>query len=157
MFLISDLCGLADSYLEPDQVKEIYRAYLFGAEAHEGQHRASGEPYIHHPIQVARILTEMHLDHQTIVAAILHDVIEDTETAKGQIEEEFSQEVAELVDGVSKLTQITFESKAEAQAEYFRKMMMAMSSSSLAQGFQIPISWRRVRSRPSARTKYPVR
>ncbi len=127
MYLISDLCGLADSYLEPDQVKEIYRAYLFGAEAHEGQHRASGEPYILHPIQVARILAEMRLDSPTIVAAILHDVIEDTETAKAQIEEEFSKEVAELVDGVSKLTQITFESKAEAQAEYFRKMMMAMA------------------------------
>jgi RelA/SpoT family (p)ppGpp synthetase len=127
VFLISDLCGLADTYLEPDQVKEIYRAYLFGAEAHEGQHRASGEPYINHPIQVARILTEMHLDHQTIVAAILHDVIEDTETVKGQIAEEFGAEVADLVDGVSKLTQISFQSKVEAQAENFRKMLLAMS------------------------------
>ena len=112
MFLISDLCGLTDSYLEAEQVKEIYRAYLFGAEAHEGQHRASGEPYIYHPIQVARILAEMHLDHQSIVAAILHDVIEDTETAKGQLVEEFGKEVAELVDGVSKLTQITDEKHA---------------------------------------------
>jgi GTP diphosphokinase / guanosine-3',5'-bis(diphosphate) 3'-diphosphatase len=127
MFLISDLCGLADTYLEPDEVKEIYRAYLFGASAHEGQLRASGEPYIHHPIQVARILAEMRLDYQTIVAAILHDVIEDTETAKIQIAEHFGGEVAELVDGVSKLTQISFESKAEAQAEYFRKMMLAMA------------------------------
>jgi RelA/SpoT family (p)ppGpp synthetase len=127
VFLISDLCGLADTYLESDQVKEIYRAYLFGAEAHEGQHRASGEPYIHHPIEVARILADMRLDYETIVAAILHDVIEDTETAKGQIAEEFGAEVADLVDGVSKLTQITFKSKAEFQAENFRKMLLAMA------------------------------
>jgi guanosine-3',5'-bis(diphosphate) 3'-pyrophosphohydrolase len=127
VFLISDLCGLADTYLEPDQVKDIYRAYLFGAEAHEGQHRASGEPYIHHPIEVARILAEMRLDYETIVAAILHDVIEDTETAKAQIVEEFGEEVANLVDGVSKLTQITFKSKAEFQAENFRKMLLAMA------------------------------
>jgi RelA/SpoT family (p)ppGpp synthetase len=127
VFLISDLCGLADTYLESDQVKEIYRAYLFGAEAHEGQHRASGEPYIHHPIEVARILTEMRLDYETIVAAILHDVIEDTETAKAQIAEAFGEEVANLVDGVSKLTQISFKSKAEFQAENFRKMLLAMA------------------------------
>ena len=127
MFLISDLCSLTDTYLEPDQVKEIYRAYLFGAEAHEGQHRASGEPYINHPIQVARILAEMRLDYQTIVAAILHDVIEDTETAKAQIHDAFGGDVAELVDGVSKLGNVSFESRAEAQAEYFRKMLMAMA------------------------------
>ena len=127
MFLISDLCGLADNYLEPDQVREIYRAYQFGAEAHEGQRRASGEPYIQHPIQVARILAEMRLDHQSIVAAILHDVIEDTDTAKAQIARTFGKEVADLVDGVSKLTQISFESRAEAQAEYFRKMLLAMA------------------------------
>lgn len=127
MFLISDLCSLTDTYLDPDQVKEIYRAYLFGAEAHEGQHRASGEPYIHHPVQVARILAEMRLDYQTIVAAILHDVIEDTETAKTHIESEFGEDVAELVDGVSKLDHVSFESRAEAQAEYFRKMLMAMA------------------------------
>jgi RelA/SpoT family (p)ppGpp synthetase len=127
VFLISDLCGLADNYLEPDQVREIYRAYQFGAEAHEGQRRASGEPYIQHPIQVAKILAEMRLDYQSIVAAILHDVIEDTDTAKPQIAKQFGKEVAELVDGVSKLTQISFESRAEAQAEYFRKMLMAMA------------------------------
>jgi RelA/SpoT family (p)ppGpp synthetase len=127
VFLISDLCSLTDTYLEPDQVKEIYRAYLFGADAHQGQHRASGEPYINHPIQVAHILAEMRLDYQTIVAAILHDVIEDTETAKVQIEEAFGDDVAELVDGVSKLGHVSFESRAEAQAEYFRKMLMAMA------------------------------
>ena len=126
MFLISDLCSMLEDYLEPDQVQEVYRAYLFGAEAHEGQRRMSGEPYIYHPLAVARILAEMHLDHESIIAAILHDVIEDTETAKEQIAELFGNEVAELVDGVSKLTHIEFETKAEAQAENFRKMMLAM-------------------------------
>ena len=127
MFMISDLCSLTDAYLESDQVKDIYRAYQFGAQAHRGQQRASGEPYISHPVQVARILAEMRLDHQTIVAAILHDVIEDTTTVKTQIATEFGEDVAELVDGVSKLGNVSFESRAQAQAEYFRKMLMAMS------------------------------
>ena len=125
-FLISDLCDLLGSYLPVEQVREVYRAYLFGAEAHEGQHRMSGEPYIYHPVTVARILAGMHMDHQSIIAAILHDVIEDTGTPKNVIEGEFGKEVADLVDGVSKLTQIKFESQAEAQAENFRKMMLAM-------------------------------
>jgi guanosine-3',5'-bis(diphosphate) 3'-pyrophosphohydrolase len=125
-FLISDLCRMLDSYMDEDQVQEVYRAYLFGAEAHEGQHRLSGEPYIYHPIAAARILAELRLDHKSIIAAILHDVIEDTPTAKEQIETEFGSDVAELVDGVSKLTQMEFESQAEAQAENFRKMILAM-------------------------------
>jgi len=127
VFLISDLCTLLESYLEREQVSEIYNAYLFGAEAHQGQHRMSGEPYIYHPIAVARILGEQRMDHRTIMAALLHDVIEDTPTAKEQLTNEFGQEVAELVDGVSKLTQIQFESKAEQQAENMRKMMLAMT------------------------------
>lgn len=127
MFQIDDLCGLAESYLDQSQVREIYRAYLFGAQAHAGQIRKSGEPYIQHPVQVAYILGQMRLDAPTIVAAILHDVIEDTENSKTQVAEAFGKEVAELVDGVSKLTQISFESKAEAQAESFRKMMLAMA------------------------------
>lgn len=126
MFQIHDLCALLDSYLEPELVKEVYRAYLFGAEAHEGQHRLSGEPYIYHPLAVARILAEMRMDHSTLVAAMLHDVIEDTPLAKEQLAKEFGEEVAELVDGVSKLTQVKFGSKAEAQAENFRKMILAM-------------------------------
>ena len=125
-FLISDLCRMLESYLDQDQVQEVYRAYLFGAEAHEGQHRLSGEPYIYHPIAAARILAELRLDHKSIIAAILHDVIEDTPTAKEQIESAFGADVAELVDGVRKLTQIEFESPAEAQAENFRKMILAM-------------------------------
>ena len=125
-FLISDLCELLESYLTPEQVREVYRAYLFGAEAHEGQIRISGEPYIYHPIEVAHILAEMHMDAESIIAGILHDVIEDTGTPKEVVTAEFSEEVAELVDGVSKLTQIKFESQAEAHAENFRKMMLAM-------------------------------
>jgi GTP pyrophosphokinase len=123
---ISELCSELEVYLEPAQVQEIYQAYLVGAEAHEGQSRVSGEPYISHPVAVARILAEMRMDSKSIIAAILHDVIEDTPTAKEQIAEQFGEEVAELVDGVSKLTQIDFRSKAEAQAENFRKMMLAM-------------------------------
>lgn len=126
IFRISDLCNLLETYLEPGQVQEVYRAYLFSAEAHNGQHRMSGEPYITHPIEVARILAEMHMDHQSIMAAILHDVIEDTGIGKEQLAQEFGEEVAELVDGVSKLTLIRFGSKAEAQAENFRKMLLAM-------------------------------
>ena len=125
-FLISELCTLLEKYLSSEHVKNIYRAYLFSASAHEGQTRLTGEPYIYHPISVAKVLAEMHMDAETIQAAILHDVIEDTETAKEQIKTEFGNDVAELVDGVSKLTNLEFESKLEAQAENFRKMMLAM-------------------------------
>lgn len=125
-FLISDLCELLETYLPTEQVREVYRAYLFGAEAHEGQHRKSGEPYIYHPVAVAHILADMHMDYQSIAAAILHDVIEDTGIPKEQVEAEFGEEITALVDGVSKLTQIKFESQAEAQAENFRKMLLAM-------------------------------
>ena len=123
---ISELCGELEAYLEPAQVEGIYSAYLVGAEAHDGQVRVSGEPYISHPVAVARILAEMRMDSNSIIAAILHDVIEDTPTLKEHLAEQFGEEVAELVDGVSKLTQIDFHSKAEAQAENFRKMMLAM-------------------------------
>ncbi|VAX04367.1 Guanosine-3',5'-bis(diphosphate) 3'-pyrophosphohydrolase / GTP pyrophosphokinase, (p)ppGpp synthetase II [hydrothermal vent metagenome] len=126
MFLIHDLCKLLEAYLEIDQVKEVYRAYLFGAEAHDGQTRMSGEPYIYHPLAVAKILAEMRMDANTLIAAILHDAIEDTSVSKDNITHEFGEEVAELVDGVTKLTQVKFGSKAEAQAENFRKMILAM-------------------------------
>jgi len=126
IFRISHLSRLLEEYLEPEQVREVYRAYLFGAEAHDGQHRMSGEPYITHPLAVAKILADMRMDYQGIIAAILHDVIEDTPTAKEHLEIEFGKEVAELVDGVSKIALMDFGSKAEAQAENFRKMMLAM-------------------------------
>ncbi|MBI1423616.1 MAG: bifunctional GTP diphosphokinase/guanosine-3',5'-bis pyrophosphate 3'-pyrophosphohydrolase [Gammaproteobacteria bacterium] len=118
---------MLEDYLEPDQIAEVYRAYLFGAEAHDGQSRASGEPYIYHPVAVAQILAEMRMDTKSLIAALLHDVIEDTPTAKEQIIKLFGEEVAELVDGVSKLTNIEFESRIEAQAENFRKMILAMT------------------------------
>ena len=123
----ADLCSLLENYLDPHNVQKVYRAYQFGAQAHQGQRRLSGEPYITHPLAVARTLGEMGLDAESLCAAILHDVIEDTPTAKAEIAEAFGPEVAQLVDGVSKLTQINFRSKAEAQAENFRKMILAMS------------------------------
>jgi GTP diphosphokinase / guanosine-3',5'-bis(diphosphate) 3'-diphosphatase len=113
-------------YLTPLQVDEVYQAYKFGALAHEGQRRASGEPYISHPVAVASILADLHMDHHTIEAALLHDVIEDTPTLKEELTARFGQEVAQLVDGVSKLTQIKFTSREQAQAENFRKMVLAM-------------------------------
>ncbi len=128
MLTINDLSKLIGTYLQPDQVRKVQHAYQFSAKAHEGQKRISGEPYIHHPLEVARILGEMHMDHQTLMAAILHDVIEDTPTAKAEIRRKFGKGVADLVDGVSKLDKIQFESFAEAQAHNFRKMLMAMSN-----------------------------
>jgi len=123
---VTQLLNKLETYLPPAQVDRVREAYDFGAEAHEGQKRLSGEPYIAHPVAVANILADLHMDAQTIVAAILHDVIEDTPTAKDDLAERFGPDVAELVDGVSKLDQIQFRSRAEAQAESFRKMLLAM-------------------------------
>ena len=124
---IDDLCRRTRSYLSGDQIKQVRHAYRFGAEAHQGQIRKSGEPFIQHPLAVANILAEMHMDHETLVAAMLHDVIEDTPVVKDRISDEFGTEVAQIVDGLSKLTQIEFESHAEAQAQNFQKMLMAMA------------------------------
>jgi RelA/SpoT family (p)ppGpp synthetase len=115
-----------ETYLSAEQIGQVTRAYDFGADAHEGQTRLSGEPYISHPVAVAQTLADMHLDAQTIIAAILHDVVEDTAATLQDIEDQFGAEVAQLVDGVSKLDQMHFNSRAEAQAESFRKMMLAM-------------------------------
>lgn len=115
-----------EKYLPEQQIKTIMHAYDFGAAAHEGQKRQSGEPYISHPVAVAQELADMHLDAQTISAAILHDVVEDTSASLSDIEDKFGAEVAGLVDGVSKLDHIQFQNRAEAQAESFRKMMLAM-------------------------------
>ncbi len=127
-YQIDNLLGLIGAYLDPHQIEEVLSAYQFSAKAHAGQQRQSGEPYIHHPLEVARILGEMRMDYQTLIAAILHDVIEDTPTAKDEIRKKFGKNIAELVDGVSKLTQIQFDSVEEAQAKNFRKMLMAMSN-----------------------------
>ena len=115
------------SYLDDDQIAQVVHAYHFAEQAHEGQYRRTGDPYITHPLAVANILTDMHMDHASLMAAMLHDVIEDTGISKEQLANEFSEEVAELVDGVSKIAQIKFESKAEQQAENLRKMMLAMT------------------------------
>ena len=114
-------------YLSYKQINLIHQAYLMSQKAHLGQKRRTGEPYISHPVAVACILSEMKMDCQIIVAALLHDVIEDTSIEKSAIAEKFGEEVAELVDGVSKLTQIEFVSHAEAQAENLRKMVLAMA------------------------------
>ena len=113
-------------YLPAEQVDQVMQAYEFAAKSHEGQQRYSGEPYISHPVAVATILAELKLDAQTLMAALLHDVIEDTGVPKDHIAALFGEEVAELVDGVSKLDKIEFRSRAEAQAESFRKMLLAM-------------------------------
>ena len=120
------LVDTLESYLSGKQIESIMNAYEFGAEAHKGQTRISGEPYISHPVAVAQELADMRLDSQAIEAAILHDVVEDTPASIADIEDQFGPDVASLVDGVSKLDQIEFRSRAEAQAESFRKMMLAM-------------------------------
>ncbi len=124
---IADLCDQARTYLEPRQVEAIYRAYLLGAEAHRGQQRATGDPYITHPVEVARVLVGMRLDTESVIAGILHDVMEDTPVGKERIARDFGKEVAHLVDGVTKLSQIEAASRDVAQAENYRKMLLAMT------------------------------
>lgn len=113
-------------YLDQSQIEKCHQAYLVAEKGHQGQMRRSGEPYITHPVAAALILARMRLDYQTIMATLLHDVVEDTSISKDELTEQFGEEVAALVDGVTKLTKIKFESRAEAQAEYFRKMVLAM-------------------------------
>ncbi|KTS72628.1 bifunctional GTP diphosphokinase/guanosine-3',5'-bis pyrophosphate 3'-pyrophosphohydrolase [Pantoea stewartii] len=126
MYLFESLNQLIEQYLPEDQIKRLKQAYLVSRDAHEGQTRSSGEPYITHPVAVACILAEMKLDHETLMAALLHDVIEDTPATYQDMEQLFGKSVAELVEGVSKLDKLKFRDKKEAQAENFRKMIMAM-------------------------------
>ena len=125
---ILSLADKASQYLEPQHVNQVQRAYYFAEQAHESQRRRSGEPYVTHPLAVADILADMFMDHESLMAAMLHDVIEDTAVTKDDLNKQFGHQVAELVDGVSKLTQIEFSSKAEAQAENFQKMTLAMAN-----------------------------
>lgn len=127
MLAIDNLGQKLSAYLPTEQVNYVKRAYFYAEQAHEGQIRRSGEPYVTHPLAVADILAEMHMDHQSLMAAMLHDVIEDTAVNKPALENQFGETVAELVDGVSKLTQIEGQSRAEAQAENFQKMALAMA------------------------------
>src|SRR5215207_2515801 len=114
-------------YLKPEDLTQLESAYHFSKAAHEGQYRKSGEPYISHPLAVADILAQWHMDPQALTAALLHDVTEDTEITKTEISRNFGKPVAELVDGVSKLDKIEFETQEKAQAENFRKMLLAMA------------------------------
>ena len=124
---IDSLADDLSSYLGKDQINNVRRAYYYAEQAHEGQFRHTGDAYVPHPLAVASILSEMHMDHQSLMAAMLHDVIEDTGVTKTAIKSQFGNTVADLVDGVSKLNKITFSSHAEAQAENFQKMAMAMA------------------------------
>ncbi len=121
--LFKELSG----YLKPEDVAQLQSAYQFSESAHHGQLRKSGDPYISHPIAVAKILAAWHLDAPALTAALLHDVVEDTQITQAEIQEKFGKTVAELVDGLSKLDKIEFQSLEEAQAENFRKMLLAMA------------------------------
>ncbi|HSE93003.1 MAG TPA: HD domain-containing protein, partial [Methylomirabilota bacterium] len=105
----------------------LTRAYSFSAACHQGQQRASGEPYLSHPLEVARLLVGFKMDVTTVTAGLLHDVLEDTQATKDDLEREFGKEIADLVDGVTKLGKLAFSSREERQAENFRKMLVAMA------------------------------
>jgi len=126
VYLFEPLKDLVASYLSKVQIDLLKQAYHVARDAHEGQMRSSGEPYITHPVAVAINLAKMHLDHETLMSALLHDVIEDTPVTKDELAELFGHTVAELVEGVSKLDKLKFDNKEEMQAENFRKMILAM-------------------------------
>ncbi|MBU6505712.1 MAG: HD domain-containing protein, partial [Betaproteobacteria bacterium] len=123
----STLIDVAATYLRPEDIEQLEQAFALAARAHEGQYRKSGEPYITHPLSVATILAEWHLDPQALMAALLHDTVEDTSTTSVQIAQQFGKSVSELVDGVSKLDRLEFQTEQQAQAENFRKMLLAMA------------------------------
>ena len=126
MYLFEPLKEFVSTYLSKVQVDLLKQAYIVARDAHEGQMRSSGDPYITHPVAVALNLAQMNLDHETLMAALLHDVIEDTEVTKEELAALFGDTVAELVEGVSKLDKLKFDNKEEMQAENFRKMVLAM-------------------------------
>lgn len=126
MYLFEPLKELSSTYLSKVQIDLLKHAYIVARDAHDGQMRSSGDPYITHPVAVAINLAQMNLDHETLMAALLHDVIEDTEVTKDELAELFGHTVAELVEGVSKLDKLKFNNKEEMQAENFRKMVLAM-------------------------------
>ena len=123
----SQLTLLLKEYFSQVDIEQVWAAYRYAAAAHEGQTRKTGEPYISHPVAVACILAKLHLDLPTLLAALLHDVVEDTGVAVATVTEKFGKQVGELVDGVTKLDKIEFQSATVAQAENFRKMLLAMS------------------------------
>lgn len=125
-FTIDKLCDFLDGRIPNDEIQVVNRAYQLANRAHQGQTRRSGEPYIFHPLAVAKTVAEMNMDYRSIAAAILHDVLEDTPINRDELAVELDQEIAVLVDGLSKMTHLTFESRAEAQAANFRKMLLAI-------------------------------
>lgn len=124
---LKEFMDYVHSYLGDDECEQIMKAFTLADKAHEGQFRASGEPYIMHPLAVAEILAHLQIDHITLIAALLHDVVEDTEYTKEDIENLFGSEVAFLVDGVTKLNQFQYETKEDRQMENYRKMILAMA------------------------------
>ncbi|MDC1385805.1 bifunctional (p)ppGpp synthetase/guanosine-3',5'-bis(diphosphate) 3'-pyrophosphohydrolase [Candidatus Thioglobus sp.] len=124
---IDDLCLVLNSYLSHKEVELVKLAYKVANKAHSGQFRKSGEPYIHHPLSVALILADLKLDYYCIVAAVLHDCIEDTLVTKEDVQLQFGEQVAHIVEGVSKLTSLEFTSSSQKQAENFQKLILAMS------------------------------
>ena len=124
---LKEFMDYVHSYLGDDECEQIMKAFTLADKAHEGQFRASGEPYIMHPLAVAEILAHLQIDHITLIAALLHDVVEDTEYTKEDIEKLFGSEVAFLVDGVTKLNQFQYETKEDRQMENYRKMILAMA------------------------------
>lgn len=127
MIRITDILDQASSYLSAADVALIQKAYVFSAAAHAGQVRLSGEPYLSHPLEVSHILAHLRLDAPTIIAGLLHDTVEDTDATIPQIAEQFGQEVGAIVEGVTKISKMNFESKEQAQAENIRKMILAMA------------------------------
>ncbi len=124
---LDTICNTVASYFPEAKLDEVRKAYAFAEQAHQGQLRQSGEPYMIHPAQVAQTLADLRLDMASIIAGLLHDTVEDTHATLEQIEKDFGKGVAELVDGVTKLSQMTFKTSEEKQAENFRKMILAMA------------------------------
>lgn len=127
MYLFEPLERIIKGYLPEEKIELVRRAFVIARDAHEGQTRSSGEPYITHPVAVACIIAEMKLDHEAVMAALLHDVIEDTPYTEEQLANEFGSSVADIVQGVSKLDKLKFRTRQEAQVENFRKMILAMT------------------------------
>ena len=124
---IKDLTKSLKTYMDSDQLEQVKKAFFFAANAHSGQYRVSGDPYVTHPVAVAEILAKFKMDGDSLSAAMLHDVIEDSGIPKSFLSKEFNKDVANLVDGVSKLDKIKISGKEDEQAEYFQKMVLAMS------------------------------
>lgn len=127
MIRIHEIIDKISSYMPPEGIELIQKAYVYSATAHAGQVRRSGEPYLSHPLEVANILAEMRMDEATIAAGLLHDTVEDTKATIEEIDDEFGEKVADIVDGMTKISQMTFDTKEQAQAENIRKMILAMA------------------------------